>query len=295
MDIGLTFIAVFIAALALGKVVGMGKNLAHIMNRALMANALFLIFTVSMWGWSILTSLRLLGLLLAYSLTYAAVPLLLSYIIGEAIEGEFFRRRIHVKHGSPLIFIAALVAGWVLGALTHLQPPAILIDYGLIPLAALAGLLTSVGVDLRSLSGYGRIGILSAVSSIAGSAAAGLLLSYILKVNINASLAISLGMGWYTFTGPMVAVRLGPMYGMLGFLANLFREQLTYITVPLVPGGPVALISMGGATSMDDTLPVYVTVLGSDYAAASIVSGVLLTIAVPIVVPMALNLPTIVL
>jgi uncharacterized membrane protein YbjE (DUF340 family) len=50
------------------------------------------------------------------------------------------------------------------------------------------------------------------------------------------------------------------------------------------------LISVGGATTMDDTLPVYVSVLGRDYSVASISNGLLLTVVVPIVVPLVLTI-----
>ncbi len=68
--------------------------------------------------------------------------------------------------------------------------------------------------------------------AVAGSLLAGLVLSPILRVPLRASLAVALGFGWYTFDGPAVAAYAGPYLGVMAFLANFLREQLTFAVVP---------------------------------------------------------------
>ncbi|MGC8598087.1 MAG: lysine exporter LysO family protein, partial [Thermocladium sp.] len=156
-------------------------------------------------------------------------------------------------------------------------------------LAGVVGL--SLGSELgRGVLAAGLNGVKAVTYAVAGSILAGLLLSLLLRVPMRVSLAVALGFGWYTFDGPTVAAYAGPYLGVLAFLANFFREQLTFILVPFLPGSPASLISMGGATTMDDTLPLYASILGRQYSVTAMVNGLLLTLMVPIIVPLVLSL-----
>jgi uncharacterized membrane protein YbjE (DUF340 family) len=64
--------------------------------------------------------------------------------------------------------------------------------------------------------------------------------------------AVALGMGWYSFTGP--------------YLAS-------------------AGDAVGGATTMDNTLPLYTALYGSSFALYAFDNGVILTALVPVMVP----------
>ncbi|MGC8571263.1 MAG: lysine exporter LysO family protein [Caldivirga sp.] len=285
---GFMFIVVFAASIIIGKLTPVAVSKAS--DKLVMPIVITLIFTISLWGGGQLTSVSGAGFLITYSLTYALLSVALSYVVG-VMMGE--RRRngsFRPMSKAPLVFILTLTVGWLLGVVLHVVGVGSIVEAELIALAGIIGLSSSRVMSIKSLIAGGRIGAEAGVSALLGSVIAGSLLSFIFNIRLNTSLAIALGMGWYTFTGPVVALYAGPYYGLLAFLSNFLREQLTFILVPFIPGSPQALISIGGATTMDDTLPVYVSVLGKDYSVASISNGLLLTILVPIIVPLVLTI-----
>ncbi len=285
---GFMFIVVFAASIIIGKLTPVAVSKAS--DKLVMPIVIILIFTISLWGGGQLTSVSGAGLLITYSLTYALLSVALSYVVG-VMMGE--RRRngsFRPMSKAPLVFILTLTVGWLLGVVLHVVGVGSIVEAELIALAGIIGLSSGRVMSIKSLIAGGRIGAEAGVSTLLGSVITGSLLSFIFNIRLNTSLAIALGMGWYTFTGPVVALYAGPYYGLLAFLSNFLREQLTFILVPFIPGSPQALISIGGATTMDDTLPVYVSVLGKDYSVASISNGLLLTILVPIIVPLVLTI-----
>lgn len=115
---------------------------------------------------------------------------------------------------------------------------------------------------------------------------------YLFKLPFAVSLATAAGSGFYSVTGPMVAEAVGAKYGALAFLTNFFRELFTIILLPVIAlkFNNFALITPGGATAMDSTLPVISRSLGSQAAIIAVIQGIILTIVVPIIVPIILNL-----
>ena len=285
-QVGLLFLAVFSLSLLAGRLAPV--HVSRTAGRLLQPVVVALIFTISMWAGSSISGLGNILALLGYSMAYSTLSIALSYLSGMLIGGFRSRAVRPINYRAPITYAAPLLVGWFVGMLARVNPPGLAIDAELYTLALLVGLATGPSLSLGSIMEGGRVGLLASVSSIIGSAAAGLALSRILGVRLGASLAIALGMGWYTYTGPTVALYEGPMLGAVAFLANFMREQLTFIIVPMMPGNPESLISIGGATSMDDTLPVYISALGYEYMAASVSSGLLLTILVPFMVQSAL-------
>ncbi|MCG8375720.1 MAG: lysine exporter LysO family protein, partial [Chlorobiales bacterium] len=80
--------------------------------------------------------------------------------------------------------------------------------------------------------------------------------------------------------------------GVIALLSNIFREIITLLAVPLLVKyfGKLAGIATGGATAMDTTLPIIVKFTGKDYGIIAIFSGITLTILVPVLVTMILEL-----
>jgi len=285
---GFLFIIVFALAMIAGRI--LPPSVGKAADKLLMPTVLALIFTISMWGGGELTSLSKVTRLVAYSLAYSIAIVLVTYAVGMLISRGWGRGRAVARGRAPLVFILTLVVGWVVGAFTRIPIVSNAVEPELMVLASVVGLSTGRVITLRSIAAGGRVGLMASLAALIGSSLTGLALSRLLGVGLNVSLAVALGMGWYTFTGPTVALYAGPYYGLLAFLTNFLREQLTYVVVPFMPGSPEALISVGGATTMDDTLPVYVSVLGRDYSVASISNGLLLTVVVPIVVPLVLTI-----
>ncbi|MEM3565674.1 MAG: lysine exporter LysO family protein [Candidatus Bathyarchaeia archaeon] len=115
-----------------------------------------------------------------------------------------------------------------------------------------------------------------------GSIMGGLVGGIILRINIFASMGVCAGYGWYTLAGPLAGQLFGLEWGALGFTVNLLRELVTIASASLVVKlDRYAPIAMGGATSMDTTLPIIVRYCGQDTLITAFSSGFILTMAAP--------------
>jgi uncharacterized membrane protein YbjE (DUF340 family) len=106
--------------------------------------------------------------------------------------------------------------------------------------------------------------------------------------------AVAFGLGWYSFTGPYLASVGDAAGGAYGLLVNFLREQLTFLLAPPLAKrlGKLGVLAMGGATTMDNTLPLYTALYGSSFALYAFANGVLLTAVVPVAVPLIHQLYT---
>ncbi|MDH5482009.1 MAG: lysine exporter LysO family protein [Candidatus Bathyarchaeota archaeon] len=141
------------------------------------------------------------------------------------------------------------------------------------------------GLDKEAMAKIRKTGlkILIFPFSVAlGSILGGLVAGLILNINVFASMAISAGFGWYTLAGPFVWNFFGAELGMLGFTVNFLRELLTIATISLTAKiDKYAPIALGGATTMDTTLPIIVRYCGSDTLITAFSSGFTLSIIAP--------------
>lgn len=112
------------------------------------------------------------------------------------------------------------------------------------------------------------------------------------SINVNDSLAVGSGFGYYSLSSILISDVKSEVLGVTALLSNIFREIITLIFTPLIAKyfGKIAPIAVGGATSMDTTLPIITKYVGSEYAIISIFSGTILTITVPIFVSFFLSL-----
>jgi uncharacterized membrane protein YbjE (DUF340 family) len=182
--------------------------------------------------------------------------------------------------------LAALGAGYGLGRIVSFSASSA-IPYALYVLLAL------VGFDLRWRWGtLGGVWVpLTAATAAAVVAAAAF--SAASGTSLPISLATTLAFGWYTLAGPLVVARAGAALGLLAFLTNFLRENLTMVLSPVVGRrlrGP-GLAALGGATAMDTTL-YFVTRFGDEESASlALASGLILTLAASVVLPLVLALP----
>jgi len=122
------------------------------------------------------------------------------------------------------------------------------------------------------------------IITITTSTAAGIIGAVILNMDYRLALAISLGMGWYSFTGAYVTAKVNPYYGAIAFIANMFRETATMIITPILPKRMRrAGIIIGGATTMDTTLPIITKSLGEENIMISLYHGLVITIIIPLI------------
>ena len=125
------------------------------------------------------------------------------------------------------------------------------------------------------------------ISSLAGGAVASILLS----LSVGESVAISAGMGWYSFSAielSKVSVELGG----IAFLSNIFRELLAIFLIPVIAKkiGSFESVSVAGATAMDSVLPIINRSNPAKISIISFYSGLVISIIVPILIPILVNI-----
>ncbi len=196
-----------------------------------------------------------------------------------------------------IILLSVFFIGIIFG-LFKIIPPWIIStypveDYLLYALLFLIGI--CIGSDTKTIKSLLKLNmitilipILVAAGSISGAA-----LSYIFVEipDIKECMAIGAGFGYYSLSSIIISKLRGEAMGGIALLSNIFREVFTLLFAPLLCKyfSKLALVASGGATSMDTTLPVIHKYSGKEYVLIAIVNGVVLSISVPIIIPLILN------
>ena len=207
----------------------------------------------------------------------------------EGLQGSSLIRGLKVMKGS-LIVVGFFIIG-LLGGIEKMVP-SWLLD-GDVSFVALCGLLLFVGLgiglnpemkkEVRSLSP--RMALLPVVTII-GSWLGALLIWTVLHRTLSDCMAINSGFAYYSLSSIFITEYRGAELGTIALLANIIREMLTLLGAPLMARwfGPLAPISVGGATTMDTTLPILSQTLGQRYIALSIYHGFVVDFTVPFLV-----------
>lgn len=106
------------------------------------------------------------------------------------------------------------------------------------------------------------------------------------------SLAVGAGFGYYSLSSIFIADMRGAELATVALLCNILRELFTLLAAPLVARwfGPLAAVSIGGATTFDTTLPIITRSAGRPYAVVSIFHGCALDFSVPFLVTLFCSL-----
>jgi len=207
-----------------------------------------------------------------------------------AINGNTGSSRLFLAGLKPLLAVlAGLLAGY------FLLPPLPMAEqaatWALMFLLFLIGLqLRNAGLSLRRLL-MNRQGLGIALTLTASSLVAGALLIPVLALPWNGVLALASGFGWYSLSGIVVGDALGPAWGGVAFLNDVFREIIALAIIPLlITTRPAMAIGYGGATSMVFTLPVIRSSGGLACVPVAIASGFLLSFLSPILMGVFLSL-----
>ena len=192
---------------------------------------------------------------------------------------------------GSLVIVAFFVAGCVAG-LFALVP--FDVAGARVSTYVLYALMFCVGVTLghdETLAGRVRrldprlalLPVMTAVGTLAGAALATPLLP---PLAVTDTLAVGSGFGYYSLSSIFIADFRGAELGTVALLCNVMREIFTLLAAPLVARwcGPLAAVSIGGATTFDTTLPVITQAVGKPYAVVSIFHGCTLDFSVPFLV-----------
>lgn len=120
------------------------------------------------------------------------------------------------------------------------------------------------------------------IGTYAGSLVAGLVLP---AIGIRDALAIGSGFGWYSLA-PVMLADYSTSVSAISFMHNVMRELFGILLIPIVAKkvGYIETISLPGSASMDVCLPIVEKATCADIAVYSFISGIVLSLAVPITV-----------
>lgn len=142
--------------------------------------------------------------------------------------------------------------------------------------------------QLRSMS---KKILLLPIITILGSLIGGAIASYFISLSLGESIAISSGMGWYSFSAIELS-KINAHLGGVAFLSNVLRELSAILFIPFIAKkiGSYESVATAGATAMDSVLPVINKSNPPDVAIIAFYSGLVITIIVPILVPSVVSL-----
>ena len=192
---------------------------------------------------------------------------------------------------GSLVIVAFFVAGCLAGLFSALPFD---VAGSRLSTYVLYALMFCVGITLGSdtaLAGRVRrldprlalLPVMTAVGTLAGAALSTLLLP---PLTAGDTMAVGAGFGYYSLSSIFLADFRGAELGTVALLCNVMRELFTLLAAPLVARwfGPLAAVSIGGATTFDTTLPIITQSAGKPYAVVSIFHGCVLDFSVPFLV-----------
>ncbi len=160
------------------------------------------------------------------------------------------------------------------------------IDLGLYLLLFLVGMdMGQQGTAIADIRAAGLKVLLIPVAVAVGSLAAAALVGLVLSIGPRDAMAVAAGFGWYSLA-PTLLAPYSLTVSAVCFLANVMREVFAILTIPLAARyvGYVECVALPGAAAMDTVLPVVVGATHERITIYSFASGVVLSLAVPLLV-----------
>ena len=106
--------------------------------------------------------------------------------------------------------------------------------------------------------------------------------------NITDWITVSSGFGYYSLSSMLITETRSIELGTMALIHNVMREITVLLFAPLLLRlfGPLAPISIGGATTADTTLPTISRISGMQFVPIAIFHGLLVDLSVPLLVPL---------
>ncbi|MFA5638352.1 MAG: lysine exporter LysO family protein [Anaerovoracaceae bacterium] len=193
-----------------------------------------------------------------------------------------------------------IVVSVVLGVLfgRFLMPEVFYLVSGDLLIVGLCVLLFFVGIDLGRdgtvVASFKKVGariLVFPFAIILGTLVSAFLISLVLPITARESMAVSAGLGWYTLA-PIILSEYSAEISALSFMYNVMRELFGIMLIPFVAKyiGFIECVGLPGSASMDVCLPIVERATSPNITIYSFVSGVVMSISVPILVPLLIGL-----
>ncbi len=154
-----------------------------------------------------------------------------------------------------------------------------------------------VGIQLRN-SGIplkevflNKRGILTSLVFIFSGLVGGVIASMVLDLSLVQALAFASGFGWYSLSSVLVNDAWGAVYGSIAFFNDLSREIFCLFAIPFfMQRFPSTAVGLGGATSLDATLPIIQKSGGIQIVPLAISFGFIINLVVPLLLAFFIGL-----
>ena len=125
------------------------------------------------------------------------------------------------------------------------------------------------------------------VGVMAGTLVVMIIMSMFMDYSTTETLAVGSGFGWFSLA-PVLIAEYSAEISALSLLYCVMRDVLGFIFIPVIARkiGYVEAIAPPGASAMDVSLPIVERATNADIAVYSFVSGAIISIMVPVLVPL---------
>lgn len=149
------------------------------------------------------------------------------------------------------------------------------------------GLEGKVGSTAKNM---GIIAFLIPVTAAMGTFIGATVCSFILPLSLKDCFALGSGFGWYSLSSGIIMDSGKVDLGAMAFMHNVMREFISILLIPTIAEkiGYLESVASAGATAGDVCLPVVTQSTNSDTAICSFMSGVIMSMMVPVLVPLFL-------
>ncbi len=181
---------------------------------------------------------------------------------------------------------------WLTDIETFESRASIVIKAGLCMLLFFIGI--DIGLDETVVPNFKKVGLkvlLIPLAIMIGTFAGSFICGLFLPVTMKESFAIGAGFGWYSFAPGVIMDKGYVIAGAISFMHNVMREMFGIVFIPVVAKhvGYVECVGLPGSAAMDVCVPIVERCTSGSIAIYSFVSGVVLSAAVPVLVPIILG------
>ncbi|EER46294.1 hypothetical protein AM305_02293 [Actinobacillus minor NM305] len=194
---------------------------------------------------------------------------------------------------DSLKLVGTTMAGGILGFLTKgmVEFPLHASTYVLVIMIFGVGIqLRNSGIPLREVF-LNKRGIYTSIVFIISSLIGGAISAWVLALPLAKGLTFASAFGWYSLSSVLVNDAWGAIYGSIAFFNDLSREILCLFMIPFFMRlFPSTAVGLGGATSLDCTLPIIQKSGGIQVVPLAISFGFIVNLVAPLLLAIFIGL-----